>query len=153
MSGERAVNEGRRVGRGRVASSRDQSGSDFPNGQCDTEIGDELKQKPSHNWDRIGNGPSHMVLQHRPGPSPTLNAQEEDEVDLTLPDLSSLPREEAQLRVIKALEVVRERPKWLLAARACGLTHAEIAVVLGITEQTVRQAVKRAKDAQAKGAL
>lgn len=108
----------------------------------------------SHNWGKIEDGPGHMVLQHRPGPSPNPTHQSGKEACLTIPEWASLSREEAQKRVIETLDALRKqgesylinKPRWMLIARAYGLSHAEIAVVLGMSEGAVRQAVKRAKN-------
>lgn len=128
-----------------------------PNGRKtfrDTEVRDAAMPVLSRNSGRIRNGPGHMVLEHRPGPGPSPTHQSGNEAYLTIPELVSLPREEAQKRVIEALDAVRKqgdsyhinKPRWMLIARRLGLTHAEIAVVLGMSEVGVRQAIKRAKD-------
>ena len=65
----------------------------------------------------------------------------------------TLEPESAQRYVIEMLDSLRRqtehlkynRPRYMLLARKYGLSHAEIAAVLGMSEDAVRQAVRRAK--------
>lgn len=126
-----------------------------PKRHCDMGIRDAPISVLSRNSGKIEDGPGHMVLQHRPGPSPNPTREKSGkEAWLTIPEWSSLSCEEAQKRVIETLDSIRKqgesylinKPRWMLIAREYGLSHAEIAVVLGMSEGAVRQAVKRAKN-------
>ncbi|MEV0247925.1 sigma factor-like helix-turn-helix DNA-binding protein [Nocardia sp. NPDC050712] len=73
---------------------------------------------------------------------------------MSVPTLADLEPEEAQRQVIGMLDDLRRqaehiqfhRPRLMLLARKYGLSHAEIAAVLAMSEPAVRQAVRRAKD-------
>jgi len=138
-----------------IAENSSDRAKNEPKRLCDMGIRDAAMPVLSRNSGKIGDGPGHMVLQHRPGPRPNpTRKKSRKEACLTIPEWSSLSREEAQSRVIETLDSIRKqgesylinKPRWMLIAREYGLSHAEIAVVLGMSEGAVRQAVKRAKN-------
>ena len=77
------------------------------------------------------------------------------EAPLTIPDLPSwVDPDDAQRYIIGMLDDLRKqgelyrinKPRCMLLARRHGLKNAEIAIVLGMSEEAVRQAIKRAKN-------
>ena len=121
----------------------------LPKALRDTRIRDIAMRVLSRNWGRIENDPGAPT----PGPYLTSSPCPGDEASMIVPTLATLEPESAQRYVIGMLDDLRRqtehlqyhRPRVMLLARQCGLSHAEIAAVLGMSEPAVRQAVKRAK--------
>lgn len=127
-----------------------------PNWLPDTEIRDIRFDVLSRNWGRIEKDPNRNGAP-TPGPGSSLSptSQSRDEVSLTLPDLPpSVAEDDAQAYIVGELDALRKmgelyninKPRWLLIARKYGLSYAEVAVVLGMSEGAVRRATNRAKN-------
>jgi len=130
-----------------------------PNGRktfSDTEFRDALVQVLTDNHARIENDPSRDGV-GAPGPGSDLSSTHKfrSEASLTIPDLPrSVDPDDAQRYIIGMLDGLRKqgelyrinKPRYMMLARKYGLKNAEIAIVLGMSEEAVRQALKRAKN-------
>lgn len=128
----------------------------FPNGPKilrDTEFRDIAMRVLSRNWGRIENGPGGATNTILPGPYLNTSLEPGDEASMSLPSSATVEPESAQRYVIQMLDDLRRqteqiqynRPRYMLLARKYGLSHAEIAALLDMSEGAVRQAVRRAK--------
>ncbi|MEV6432879.1 sigma-70 region 4 domain-containing protein [Nocardia sp. NPDC051463] len=125
----------------------------LPNGLRDTRIRDIAMRVLSRNWGKIENGPGGATNTILPGPYLRNSLEPGDEASMSVPTLATLEPETAQRYVVEMLDELRRqteliqcnKPRYMLLARKYGLSHAEIAAVLGMSEGAVRQAVRRAK--------
>jgi hypothetical protein len=141
----------------RGVTDRDCSGVlGVPNGQRGTEIRDALVQVLTGSRGKIEDDPGRDgVGAPVPGSDLRPTLESGNEASLTIPDLpSSVDPENAQRYIIGMLDDLRKqgelyrinKPRYMLLARRYGLKNAEIAIVLGMSEEAVRQAIKRAKE-------
>lgn len=127
-----------------------------PKALGDTEFQGRGLQQLLRNWSRIKNGPGLTVRQHRPGPDhATSTDQVESEAAISLPSNAGLTDHEHHIDLLRRLDAAdqrytasrSERRGLMVRARAAGVSCRDIGIVLGISEQSARDQIRRAKAA------
>lgn len=155
--GERQADEGsREVAEGqRVVTDRDCSGlRQLPNGKRDTDVHHIGMTLLLGNSARMENGPGSATNTVSPGPDRAPSTHEiGSEAAISLPSLAGLTDIERRETLIRSLDVARQRYdaarsnriELIFTARANKVSCHDIGVALGVTENTVRGLMKRAK--------